>query len=85
MHKNERVLEFKYYDTKKASELETLLRENKVDYVAYWEHLYMLFKVRKGNRTWNELQKLINTVKAPKYKFTYTCIDKGQEYLLINI
>jgi hypothetical protein len=85
MHKNERVLEFKYFNRENASKLETLLRGNKVDYVAYWEHLYMLFKVRKGDKMWSELQRLINTIKAPKYSYTYTCIDKGQEYLLINI
>lgn len=78
--KTHKALEFKYYDGATAGKLEKLLDENGFDYVSYYDGLYILFRVKKSKGTWEELKRLINSVKAPKYKYINTYIENGKEY-----
>lgn len=79
----QRCLSFKYYDIDKAKELEKLLSNNNINYVAYYDGLYILFKVAKSGKKWNDLMRLINSIKAPVYKYVQACIVNGEEYELL--
>lgn len=85
----EKILRFgyPYEDIEKAKELEKLLDKNKVKFLfyesnGYWKHEFV---VRKSGYTWNELMKLINSVKPAKYKKEKTWFnDDGEEIVFCN-
>lgn len=80
----ERCLKFKYYSDDKAKQLEETLREKNIDFVAYYDGLYILFKVRKPKGyTWNDMYAIINAIKPARYFFENTCIKDGQEYFVL--
>ena len=59
---------YEYID--KAKELEKLLDEKNIKFLfyessGYWGHEFV---VRKSGYTWNEIMKIINSVKPAKYK-----------------
>lgn len=84
-HKNSRCLEFRIQDNEKAKEIKEVLKQNNIDFVDYYEGLYTLFRVAKSNRKWDYIMHLINSIKAPKYKYINTCIENGIEYEIIFI
>lgn len=84
-YKNARTLEFKYYNDEKAKELEKVLKANNIDFVSYYDGLYILFRVAKSGKKWNDIYNIINSVKLAKYKFIQTCIHNGTEYEIIII
>lgn len=73
--KNERYLYFKYpydYTTKEQiNNIETLLHENNIAYVFYQSSGYYPheFYIAKSGKTWDNIMRLINSVKAPKYDY----------------
>ena len=83
--KNSRCLEFRISDNKKAYQIRDVLKNNNIDFVDYFEGLDTLFRVAKSDKKWNEIMALINSIKAPKYRYINTCIEKGVEYEIIKI
>lgn len=80
----ERCLQFRFYNDDKARHLEEKLKAQDIDYVAYYDGLYILFKIRKPKGyTWNNIYAIINSIQSAKYSFVKTCIKDGQEYELI--
>lgn len=75
---NERCLTFKYGgDDKniKAEQLSKLLKENNIDFICYnTDDAYYLcqFVVRRCGNKWNDLMRLINSVRAAKYDYVKT-------------
>lgn len=89
----ERCLSFKYGgDSQKelSEKLAKLLEENNIDYVCYnhkSDYYLSNFIVRRCGKKWNDLYKLINSVKAAKYDFIKTTfyLTDGQREVLGNI
>lgn len=75
----ERVLWFKYpFEWKTEMEkLKSVLTENNVEFICYESSGYYPheFIVRKSGEKWNDLCKLINSVRAARYRFKNTNIE----------
>jgi len=76
---NERCLTFRYGRTEQtlqiAEQVAKLLEQNNIDYVCYDKdsnYYSCKFLVRRSGKKWNDIMKLINTVKAPKYDYIKT-------------
>lgn len=71
----ERLLSFEYGgndNIEKAKQLCTILEEHNIDYVAYnlkQNYWNPSFLIRKGKKSWNDIIRLVNTIKAPCYKY----------------
>lgn len=75
----ERVLVFNYpfEFTDKVQQLKDVLKQNYVEFICkesngYYPHSFI---VRKSGRRWNELYKMINSVRAAKYEFRKVELD----------
>ena len=81
----ERVLWFKYpFEWKTEMEkLKLVLTENNVEFICYESSGYYPheFIVRKSGKKWNNLYKLINSVRATRYRFKNTNIEIRNEKL----
>lgn len=71
----ERLLSFEYggnNSIEKAIQLCDILENNNIDYVAYnlnqtyWNPSFL---IRKGKMTWNDIMTLVNSIKAPCYRY----------------
>jgi len=75
----ERVLYFKYpFEYKVEMEkLKSVLTENNVEFICYESSGYYPheFIVRKSGKKWNDLYKLVNSVKATRYRFKNTYLE----------
>ena len=75
-HKRERALTFKYpYESiDVVNKIQRLLDDNGVEFILYKSDGYYPheFVVRKGSYTWNDIMRLVNSVKAPKYSYKNT-------------
>lgn len=93
--KKERYLTFKWgYDyttEEQITALENILKENDIHYVlyksnGYWSHEWI---IAKGKFTWNDIMKMVNSIKAPKYDFISSerekmfYSDEEQKYKMI--
>lgn len=71
----ERVLYFCYPFENKADmqKLKTVLEENKIEFICYESDGYYPheFVVRKSGKKWEDIYKVINSVKAAKYNYKY--------------
>lgn len=75
----EKVLYFKYpfeYKTE-MEKLKSVLTENNVEFICYESSGYYPheFIVRKSGKKWNDLYKLVNSVKATRYRFKNTYLE----------
>lgn len=75
----ERVLYFKYpfeYKTE-MEKLKAVLTENNIEFICYESSGYYPheFIVRKSGKKWNDLYKLVNSVKATRYRFKNTHLE----------
>lgn len=74
----ERCLTFKYAGDNKQEnciKLSKLLDENNIDYACYdsnSNYWYATFIVRRCNNKWNDIIRLINSIKAAKYNYIKT-------------
>lgn len=75
----ERVLVFKYplEFTDKVKQLKDVLKQNNVEFICdesngYYPHSFI---VRKSGKRWNELYKMINSVRTAKYDFRKAELD----------
>lgn len=75
----EKVLYFTYPFEYKAEmeKLKSVLTENNIEFICYKSSGYYAheFIVRKSGKKWNDLYKLINSVKAARYKFKNTYLE----------
>ncbi len=69
----ERVLTFKYpYEKKEEKDkLKEVFVQHSIEFICYESNGYYAheFVVRKSGRKWNNIYKIINSVKAAKYNF----------------
>lgn len=75
----ERALTFRYSDdcSDKAHELCNLLDSEGITYVMYDDGGYgFKFVVSRSGRKWNDIMKLINSVKSAKYDYKQTIFDE---------
>ncbi|MGL6216419.1 MAG: hypothetical protein ACRC36_00175 [Lacrimispora sphenoides] len=76
----ERVLVFNYpfEFTDKVKQLKNILKQNNVEFICNESNGYYpySFIVRKSGRRWNELYKMINSVRAAKYDFRKAELDQ---------
>lgn len=73
--KQERALTFQYSSDSAetdASDLEQVLQNNKIEYVVYNDYGVYKFVVRRSGHSWNDLMKLINSVKSARYSYVST-------------
>lgn len=82
----ERVLIFNYpFDfTDKVKQLKDVLKQNNVEFICnesngYYPHSFI---VRKSGKMWDELYKMINSVRAAKYDFRKAELDYRDEHLI---
>lgn len=75
----EKVLTFKYpfENIAEVNKLKELFANNNVEFICHesdgwYSHEFL---VRKSGKKWNELYKMINSVRAAKYEFKKTCIE----------
>lgn len=75
----EKVLTFKYpfENIAEVNKLKELFSSNNVEFICHesdgwYSHEFL---VRKSGKKWNELYKMINSVRAAKYEFKKTCIE----------
>lgn len=77
--KMERVLIFKYpfEFLEKVNLLKELLIKNNVEFICYESNGYYAheFVVRKSGKRWNDIYKIINSIRPAKYEFKKTCIE----------
>jgi hypothetical protein len=72
----ERCMTFKYASedkVEKSKELANLFSTSNIDFVCYLETGYYYpcqFTVRRSNKKWNDIMRLINSIKAAKYDFS---------------
>ena len=75
----EKVLIFKYpYENiTEVNKLKELFKDNNIEFICYESEGYYEheFVVRKSGRKWNELYKMINSIRAAKYEFKKTYIE----------
>jgi hypothetical protein len=83
--KKEICLQFNITDGEKAAAITAALRNNGIDFVTYDNGLYHLFKVKRSGRKWDEVMRIINAIRAPRYKKVYAEIENGVEYETIYI
>lgn len=75
---NERCLTFKYGGddkNEKAEQLAKVLKENNIDFICYntdSTYYHCQFVVRRCGKKWNDLMRLINSIKAAKYDYVKT-------------
>ena len=90
----EKVLYFKYpFEYKAETEkLKSVLTDNNVEFICYESSGYYPheFIVRKSGKRWNDLFRLINSVKAARYSFKNTYLEmyngklKEVEFICVN-
>lgn len=75
----ERVLTFKYpfECLDKVIHLKEVLKEHNIEFICHESNGYYSheFIVRKSGKKWNDLYRIINSVKPVKYEFKKTYID----------
>lgn len=84
--KTQRVLRFDYSHDK-TDELKTVLTNNNIRYIAYdADCAYPAeFIVLKDKRTWNDIKSIINSVKAPVYRYdTETIRDRDGQLTVVK-
>lgn len=80
----ERVLTFKYpfEFLNEVIHLKEVLKEHNIEFICYESTGYYPheFVVRKSGKKWNELYKIINSVRPTKYEFkkTYIELENGE-------
>lgn len=77
--KPERALTFRYPEqySDQAHELDDLLTDEGIKHVMYDDRDFgFKFVIGRSGRTWNDIMKLINSVKAPKYDYIQTRFDE---------
>lgn len=81
-----RTLQFKYsFDNRDqaAKELIQNLKDSGLNFVAYDNVNYWLFKIQKVKGwSWNDVMHLVNMVHPAKYIFVTAIINDGVEYAL---
>lgn len=75
----ERVLTFKYpfENITDVNKLKELFINNNIEFICYESKGWYahVFVVRKSGKKWNELYKMINSIRAAKYEFKKTYIE----------
>ena len=77
--KLERALTFRYPEQYRdqAYELDDLLTDEGVKHVMYDDRDFgFKFVIGRSGRTWNDLMKLINSVKSAKYNYVQTIFEE---------
>ena len=75
----EKVLIFKYpfEFLDKVKQLKEVLKNSSIEFICYESSDYYPheFVIRKSGKRWNDIYKIINSVRPAKYEFKKTCIE----------